>query len=146
MNRPNQTVPSFVSVYLTANTAALTVDPILFNIVETDGSTKNIYDATTGQFQAPISGWYTLDAELYANLTELYIVKNGDVNFPVKGVVPAGVLGMESIRMDVKLGLGETLALYASGTVNALTGGTPNARASNATFKLFKRFDDTKIF
>lgn len=146
MNRPNQTVPSFASVYLTANTAALTDDPILFDIVETDGSTDNIYSSTTGRFQAPISGWYSLDVQLLATLTKLYIVKNGDTNFPVKGIVPANLLDMENIRVLVQLGLGETLAVYASGTVNALTGVAPTARVSNAIFKLVKKFDDSKIF
>ena len=54
MNKPNQVVPSFASVFLTAN-QTLVNEVILFNILETDGTNVNIYDRTTGTFTSQIS-------------------------------------------------------------------------------------------
>ena len=145
MNKPNQVVPSFVSVYLTADTGALADDPILFNIIETDGTDVGMYDRTTGTFAAPVSGWYDIDVQIQGTLTELYIVRNGDTNFPPMAIDPTGMANV-FMRTRLQLALGETVQIYATGTVDALAGITPEGRASNAIFTLVKRFDDTKTF
>lgn len=145
MNKPNQVVPSFASVYLTADTGALADAPILFDILETDGSDPGIYDKTSGTFTAPVSAWYDIDAQLQGTLTELYIVKNGDTNFPPMAIDPTG-LAITHMRTRLKLALGETVQVYATGSVVALSGTTPNGRSSNAIFTMVKRFDDTKTF
>lgn len=145
MNKPNQVVPSFASVYLTADTGALVDAPVLFDIIETDGSSPGIYDKTTGTFTAPVSAWYDIDVQLQGTLTALYIIKNGDTNFPPMAVNPTA-LAITNMRTRLKLAFGETLQVYVTGTVIALGGITPDGRASNAIFTMVKRFDDTKTF
>ena len=145
MSRPNQVIPSFVSVYLTADTGALVDAPILFNVIETDGSDATIYDRTTGTFTAPVSAWYDVEVQIQGTLTELYIVRNEDTNFPPMAINPTG-LAITHMKTRLNLALGETVQIYASGTVIALGGITPEGRASNALFTMVKRFDDTKPF
>ena len=148
MSKPNQVVPSFVSVFLLADQVFGALGTVLFDIVNTDGSSDNIYDSATGQFRAPVSGWYDIEAQFATTggpLTEILIVRNGDTSFPVMGLVPSG----DEIHMKrrIKLGLGETLRFEASGgTILANAGTVPNAKASNILFTLVKRFDDTKPF
>lgn len=80
MNRPNQVVPSFSSVYLTADqTLAAAWTTILFDIVQTDGSDASIYSSTTGEFTAPVSAWYDIIVRLQtsAPLTGVRVVRNG---------------------------------------------------------------------
>ncbi len=132
--------------YLSADTGVLVNAPILFNIVETDGSDSSIYDKTTGTFTSPVSAWYDIDVQLLATLTSLYVVKNGDIVFPIIGIVPPVGLALSHLKGRVKLAMGETLVVYASGTVNANTGLVPNAHVSNTIFTMVKRFDDTKTF
>ena len=147
MNRPNQVVPSFSSVYLSVDQiipAAWTI--ILFDIVETDGTSPLIYDKTTGNFIAPESAWYDLYIQLQtsAPLTGIRIVKNGDVNFPPIGRVPPADINCD-LYLRTKLGQGETLRVEGFGITNVLatSGLTPNTRASNAVFTMIKRFQDT---
>ena len=149
MNKPNQVVPSFSSVYLTADQtliAAWTV--ILFDIIETDGTNPSIYDPTTGEFTAPSSAWYDIDVQLQtsAALTGLRIVRNGDINFPPIAIAPPDANAF--LRLRLKLGYGETVRVEGFGAVDvlALAGTTPEARVSNALFTMVKRFDDTKTF
>lgn len=149
MNRPNQVVPSFSSVYLTADqTLAAAWTVVLFDIVETDGSTSSIYDPASGEFTCPVSGWYDLDIQLQSSalLTGVRIIRNGDINFPVSAIAPASI--DVHLRSRMKLGLGETLRVEGFGAVDvlALAGTTPDARVSNTIFTLVKRFDDAKIF
>jgi len=149
MNKPNQVVPSFVSVFLiTDQVVGVTLEPLLFDVIDTDGTSDNIYDATTGQFRAPVSGWYDIEGQFATTLgplTGIVIVKNGDTGFPVMGLIPVGE--EIHIKRRIKLGLGETLRFDASGgTILANAGTTPNAKASNILFTLVKRFDDTKTF
>ncbi len=148
MNKPNQVVPSFVSVYLVANqTIGANYEVVLFDIIETDGTNTSIYDSTTGEFTAPCSGWYDLVVQLTTNviLTGIRIVRNGDTNFPPIARIPADVSADLTLRC--KLGAGETLRVEANGAnILALAGTTPDARTSNAIFTLVKRFDDTKTF
>ena len=70
--------PVFVSVYLTTDVAP-GGGPVLFDIIETDGSTPGLYDPATGNFIAKISGWYDLSLGFLTidPLTKLYIVKIG---------------------------------------------------------------------
>jgi hypothetical protein len=149
MSQPYQIVPSFSSVYLTANqTIGAVWETILFNIIETDGTNPQIYNPTTGLFTAPVSGWYDLNVHLQtsATLTGVRIVKNGDPNFPCIARVPAD--GIADIYLRIQLGAGETLSVDVIGVANvlALAGTTPNARASNAIFTMVKRFDQTQTF
>ena len=148
INIPNQVVPSFVSVYLLSNQVIGGLyTPIFFNIIETDGTFPVIYNSLTGQFTAPFSGWYDLDGQIKsaAPLTGLRIVKNGDTNFPIVGMVPIDI--NVNMRVRVQLGLGETVRFEAvGGTILALAGTVPNARASNAIFTMVKRFKDTRFF
>jgi hypothetical protein len=149
MNKPNQVVPSFVSVYLLESQlmGGASYTPILFNIIETDGTTPKIYDSTTGEFTAPVSGWFDLDVQIISNvvLAGVRIIKNGDTNFPIMGRVPIDT--EVNMRVRVKLGFGETLRIEAiNGIILALSGTTPDSRASNTIFTLVKRFDDTKSF
>nr|QBK86303.1 MAG: C1q domain protein [Marseillevirus LCMAC102] len=151
MNKPNQVVPSFVSVYLVANqTLGANYEIVLFDIIETDGTNTSIYDRTTGEFTAPCSGWYNLEVQLTTDvtLTGLRIIRNGDTNFPPIARIPADVSADLTLRC--KLGAGETLRVEADTSagadVLALAGTTPDARTSNAIFTLVKRFDDTKTF
>ena len=149
MNRPNQVVPSFSSVYLSADqTLAGAWTIILFDIVETDGTDTTIYDRTTGEFTAPISAWYDVSVRLQTSalLTGIRIVKNRDINFPPIGRDPADT----NVNLDLrlKLGEGETVRIEGFGAVDvlALSGLTPDTRASNTVFTMVKRFDDTKTF
>lgn len=147
MNKPNQIVPSFISVYLLANQVVGAFTPLIFDIIDTDGSDPNIYDSITGQFTAPVSGWYDLDGQLVSSaaLTGVRIVKNGDTSFPIMARIPVDT--SVNMRIRIKLGLGETLRFEASGgTILANAGTVPNAKASNVIFTLVKRFDDTKTF
>ena len=147
MNRPTQIVPFFVSVYLLANLVIGGYTTVLFDIIETDGTDPVIYNSGTGKFTCPVSGWYDLDVQLIsaAALGGVRIIKNGDTNFPIMGLIP--VTANANMRVRVNLGLGETLQIQAlGGTILALAGTVPNARASNAIFTLVKRYDDTKTF
>ena len=147
MNKPNQVVPSFVSVYLVADQIVGAFSPVLFNIVNTDGTDSNIYDSLTGQFTAPISGWYDLDGQILsaAPLTGIRIIKNGDTSFPIMSRVPT--IADVNMRIRVQLGTGETVSFEGEGgTILANAGTVPDAKASNALFTLVKRFDDTKTF
>jgi len=152
MNRPDQVVPSFASSFLLANqvlTGAGTWDVILFNIIETDGSTPGIYDAVTGEFTAPCSGWFDIESILQstAPLTGgVRVVRNGDTVFPTLALVSTDTINV--IKRRLQLALGETVRIEANGTASILAtaGTTPNARASSAIFTLVKRFDDTKTF
>lgn len=151
MNKPNQVVPSFSHVILSSDQkipSSWTV--ILFDIINTDGTDKDIYDASTGEFSAPVSGWYDIQVNIElssAGLSGLRIIKNRDVNFPV---IAAGVLPkIASLFTRVKLGLGESLRVevYGPETVLALSSAPPPAAyASTCTFTLAKRFDDAKSF
>ena len=147
MNKPNQVVPSFVSVYFLANQVVGVSTPLLFDIINTDGSDLNIYDSSTGQFAAPVSGWYDLDGQIIstAALTDVKIVKNGDTNFPIMSRIPDNT--SVNMKIRIKLGLGETLRFEATGgTILANAGTVPDSKASNAIFTLVKRFDDTRSF
>ncbi len=151
MNKPNQVVPSFVSVYLSkslglAFPAVWTIIP--FDIIETDGTDPVIYDPITKEFTAPVSGWYDFDIQLQTTqtLTGIRVIRNKDVNFPVIGRVPSGT--DPDIRVRLKLGLGETVRVevLGAGNISDTASLTPDARVSNAIFTLVKRFDDTKTF
>ena len=149
MNPPNQVVPSFSQVFLTANQSiGASSEVVLFDIVETDGSNSSIYNSTTGQFTAPVSGWYRVRAQLQSStaLTGITIVKNGDTNFPIIGRVPVDTNA--ELEVLTQLGLGETVQIQAQGVADvlALSGLSPDTRASTALFILTKRFDDTKTF
>ena len=147
MNKPNQVIPSFVSVFRTSDQVLAVAGVILFDVIETDGTDANIYDRTTGTFTAPVSAWYDIDVQIQGPLTELYIIRNGDINFPVIGVDPTDDL-VAHIRGRMKLALGETVQVFATGTVTALFTAASGAitRASNTIFTMVKRFDDTKTF
>ena len=143
---PYQTIPSFVSVYLTVDVTPAGPGTILFNIIETDGSNSLIYSPINGRFVAPTSGWYDIDVNLFtsAPLTNLRIVKNDDINFPIFGIVPSTVNATMKVRLN--LGLGEFITIQSNGaTIHALAGTTPNQRASSAIFTLIKRDINAKI-
>ena len=140
----SQTTSTFSSVYLVADqTLAGPWTVILFNIVETDGADASIYNSATGEFTAPVSGWYDIDAQLQtsAPLGGIRFVKNGDTNFPPIGVVPSGT--NSTLRLRCKLGIGETIRVEGLGGADilALAGTVPESRASNAIFTLIKSFD-----
>jgi len=150
-NPPNQVIPSFSSVYLLADQVipAGVWTTILFDIIDTDGTNPSIYSPTTGQFTAPVSGWFDIKAQLRVSaVSDIRIVKNSDVNFPVEARPTQATTGDISLR--TKLGKGETLEVQiiiaGGGSVFALADTTPDARSSNTIFTLVKRFDDTKTF
>lgn len=150
MNKPNQVVPSFTSVYLLANQTLNNIswEVILFNIIETDGSDPSIYNRLTGEFTAPVSAWYDMIVQLQTSepLSGIRIVRNGDINFPSIGRSATSTL--TDLHLRIKLGLGETLRVEGFGgtDVLALSGMIPDTRSSNTLFTMVKRFDDTKTF
>lgn len=151
MSRPRQVVPSFVSTFLLEDqtlTGAGTWDVVLFDVVEPDGSTSGIYNATTGEFTAPFSGWFDLESQLQtsATLTGIRIVRNGETSFPLIAFDPPD--SVATIKKRVRLSLGESLRIEANGTadVEANAGTTPDAKASYAIFTMIKRFEDSEIF
>ncbi len=137
---PYQTIPSFVTVSLTSDVTPSGPGTILFNIIETDGSTTGIYNPINGRFTAPSSGWYDIEISLQtsAALSNLRIVKNDDINFPVYGINPDTTTVFIKVRLN--LGLGEFITIQSDGAIiRALAGTTPNQRASSAIFTLVKR-------
>src|SRR5947207_661941 len=112
---PYQTIPSFVVVYLTSNVTPAGPGTILFNIIETDGSTPGLYNPVNGRFIAPVSGWYDLEVCLQtsAPLTNLRIIKNDDTNFPIFGQVCSSTNVF--IKVRVNLGVGEYLNIQSAG-------------------------------
>ena len=150
-NPPNQVIPSFSSVYLLADQVigAGVWTTILFDIIDTDGTNPGIYDPTTGEFTAPVSGWFDIKSQLRVSaISDLRIVKNGDINFAIGGRPTTSSIG--DIFLRTILGKGETLRveinITAGGTVFALAGTVIESRSSNIIFTLVKRFDDTKTF
>jgi len=142
MSRSYQVVPPFVSVELLDDISGLTDDPILFDIINTDGESEKIYDSSLGTFTSPLSGWYDMEVTLQGTLTKLYFVKNGNATFPVHGVNPTGV-GLIHTKKRLILSEGETISIFASGGVTADSKMSPNAKASNAIFTLVKTFSST---
>ncbi len=137
---PYQTIATFVCCYLTADVTPTGPGPILFNIIETDGSGTSVYNSTNGRFTAPTSGWYDIEVNLTtsAPLTNLRIIKNDDTNFPVYGTNPS--ISEPNLKVRLNLGFGEFITVQSAGaTILALAGTTPNQRASSAIFTLIKR-------
>jgi len=79
----------FVNVSLgSANQAIATATwtTVLFNVIQTDGETSAMYDATNGDFIAPQSGWYDIEAEITwasAQIGAVRVIQNGDSTHPI---------------------------------------------------------------
>jgi hypothetical protein len=86
MNRLNQAISSFVSVYLLSNQVIeSSYTSILFNIIETDGTTFKMYNSIRGEFTVPVNGLFRLDGQIITSpvLSGVRIIKNGNVNFSI---------------------------------------------------------------
>ncbi len=100
---------TFVSVFRGSTPQTIpdaTWTTVLYNVVETDGTSNTIYDPTTGRFSAPVAGWYDIEAQIQWTAAAgaapaIRIVKNGDTNLPA--FVRSG--DATSILLNIKLRL-----------------------------------------
>ena len=139
----------FSSVFLTLDQLIPgTWETIIFQRVETDGQHPNVYNNTTGQFTAPVSGWYDVEVQIQSDvaLSGVRIIRDGDGDFPIVARVPTD--RDADIKARVRLADGETTSIQVIGpaTVEAFAGTTPNARVTNAIFTLVKAYNGISNF
>ncbi len=132
--------------------ADVTWTTVLFDIEENDGDNIDMYDAATGKFTSPISGWYCIESQIRwasaGGAKSVRIIKNGDVNFPIF-IRSDGAVLINTIKTRCKISKDETVEIQVfQGSGGALDieatsdpGGLGQAaKATNALLTLVKTF------
>lgn len=95
---------------------------VLFNGVLTDGENNVMYTPSNGNFIAPQSGWYEIEAQISWTaglIGSIRVVKNGDVNHPV--CVRTNTVGQSNnyIKYRGFMGTNETLQIQVRQTLGS---------------------------
>ncbi len=145
------TTPTFVNVFRGSTNQSIpnaAWTTVLFNIIETDGTSNVIYDSPTGQFAAPVTGWFDIESQITwaSSITSsLRIIKNGNNTLPE--FIQSNTAEQADIKLRLFLGQNEFIqvqALQASeGAINILASIDPSTlgqpgRCSSGTFTLVK--------
>jgi len=147
------TTPTFATVFRGSTNQSIpngTWTTVLFNIIETDGSSNVIYNSTTGTFTAPVSGWYDIEAQITwasAVAGALRVIQGESTTLPAFIRSTSTVFPLISIKYRTFLGQNEYVRIQArqpsGGPINILatidpgTLGQPG-KCTSASFTLVK--------
>jgi len=144
------TIPTFVNVFRGSSNqsiATATWTTILFNVIETDGSSNVLYTSNNGQFIAPESGWYDIEAQVtWASsiIAALRIIRNGNTSLPAFIQSRAAAQNLSTIKLRLFMGENEYVQVQAyqatGGPIDIVPTTTlvAPARSTSGTFTLIK--------